>query len=63
MRYIKERVIKERGMGKALIHFDQFKVFGRVHNRYLQVILVAADFGPVFRGCNTALYKGVRSVV
>lgn len=43
-------VVKEPGMGAALIGLDISKAFDRVDERYLEADLRAACFGPDFLG-------------
>lgn len=48
-------------MDGALINFDQSH--DMVWTTYLEAFHIMTCFGPVFRGWNTAWYKGIRSVV
>lgn len=63
MRYIRDRVVKESGIGRELISLDQSKAFVRVDHRYSKAVFRVASFGPVFCAWIAALYNGFHSVV
>lgn len=50
MRHIIYRDRTKAGFGSALIKLDQLKAFDKDNHRYLEAVLKAGSFGPVFRG-------------
>ncbi|XP_029640422.1 hybrid signal transduction histidine kinase E-like [Octopus sinensis] len=50
-------------MSGVLINLDQSKAFDCVDNQYLEAVLAAASFCPVFRDWITAIYCDICSVI
>lgn len=55
MRYIIDMIIKVPGAGGELINLDQMKGFNMVDHHYLDVVVSAADFCPVFRSIHSVV--------
>lgn len=50
-------------MDRTLINLNQSKGFDKVYHQYLEVVLVAAGYGPVFRSWIETIYSDICSVV
>lgn len=51
------------GKGGLMMHLNPSKAFDRVDHQYLEAVLAAVGFDPVFCGRITTLYSDIESTI